>query len=143
MIAILTIFLLTSGAWLGSRVYLQLMTMRSTPRLYNSLFLTQIKRYQNSTRFMFTDEPVYSFHAGIPLPPSLADISLKRLWSGDMTNAKLAAQLAEIKPGVILVANNGVELPYQELLQEDYRLIYQDAGHLLYALKTIRPQEVP
>ena len=128
---------------MGTRSYLEIAAMRQSPQVFSSLVLSEINRYKPFTKFMFTNEGVYSFHAGIPLPPQLADISLKRLWSGDMTNAKLATELTEIKPGVILAGNQTVELPYQELLQRDYRLVYQDQDHQLYALKSIIPLADP
>ena len=142
-IALLSVYLLGAGIWMGTRSYLEIAAMRQSPQVFSSLVLSEINRYKPFTKFMFTNEGVYSFHAGIPLPPQLADISLKRLWSGDMTNAKLATELTEIKPGVILAGNQTVELPYQELLQRDYRLVYQDQDHQLYALKSIIPLADP
>jgi len=38
-----------------------------------------------------------------------------------MTNATIAAELAAVKPGLILIANQTIEMPYQELLQTGYR----------------------
>lgn len=142
-IVVISVYLLGAGLWLGMRSYLEIVTMRQSPKLFNSLVLTEINRYKPFTKYLFTNEGVYSFHSGLPLPPQLADISLKRLWSGDMTNAKMAAELAAVKPGVILIANQTGELPYQELLQNEYRLVYQDNEHQLYALKSIIPLADP
>ena len=139
-IALVTLWLLGAGAWMGMRSGLQIANMRHTPRLFNSPLLTRLQHYQPYTQYLFTLDGVYSFHAGIPLPPSLAEISLKRLWSGDMTNARLAAELTAIKPGLILVASQTAELPYQDLLQAEYRLVYQDQDHQLYVLKSVLKQ---
>ncbi|HEU5124829.1 MAG TPA: glycosyltransferase family 39 protein [Verrucomicrobiae bacterium] len=128
---------LTVGIWIGARAYLQVVAMNHAPQLDTSVLLAEINRYKPYTQYFFTLESVYTFHSGIPLPPELADISLKRLWSGDMTNAKMAAELERIKPGIILVANSSQELPYQELLQNEYGLVFQDDDHQLYALRTI------
>ena len=136
-IAFVTIYLVVAGTWMGMRSYLEIMSMRNSPKLFNSLVLSRINRYKPFTKYMFTDEEVYSFHAGIPMPPQLAEISLKRLWSGDMTNAKMVADLTEVKPGLILIGNQTAEQPYQDLLQREYRLVYQDSEHQLYALKSI------
>jgi hypothetical protein len=139
-IALVTLWLLGAGAWMGMRSGLQIANMRHTPRLFNSPLLTRLQHYQPYTQYLFTLDGVYSFHAGSPLPPSLAEISLKRLWSGDMTNARLAAELTAIKPGLILVASQTAELPYQDLLQAEYRLVYQDQDHQLYVLKSVLKQ---
>ncbi len=136
-IALVAIYLVVAGTWMGMRSYLEIMSMRHSPKLFNSLVLSRIHRYQPFTKYMFTSEEIYSFHAGIPMPPQLAQMTLKRFWSGDMTNAKMAAELAEIKPGVILIGNQMGEIPYQDLLQKEYRLVYQDSEHQLYVLKAI------
>lgn len=66
----------------------------------------------------------------------------KRLWSGEMTNAKIAAELESCKPGLILTRNKGRPLPYADLLQREYRLVYVDSDHFLYAHRSIsrKPQ---
>ena len=71
------------------------------------------------------------------MPPHLAVLSLKRLWTGDMTNAKLVAELEEVKPGLILLGKLSTEVPYQDLLNREYRLVYQDGADRLYAHVTI------
>jgi hypothetical protein len=124
-------------AWMCGRVYLQVRSIRQSPKLSSSLVLKEIARYKPFTEFLFADEPIYSFHSGIPMPPHLAVISLKRLWSGDMTPAKLRAEMEQTKPGLILLNNDTQELPFQDLVDSEYRMCYQDARHRLFVLKAI------
>jgi hypothetical protein len=124
-------------SWMGARVYLEVQAMRRAPKLNSSLVLQEIERFKPFTEFMFSDQPIYSFHADIPMPPHLAVLSLKRLWSGDMSNASLTAELKVIKPGLILLGNTSGEVPFQELLNGEYRLVYQDHKDRLYALAKI------
>jgi hypothetical protein len=86
---------------------------------------------------MFTDQPIYSFHSGIPVPPHLAMLSLKRFWTGEMTNERLVAELESVKPGIMLLANDSKELPYQDLLIREYQVVYTDDANRLLALKSI------
>jgi hypothetical protein len=137
--ALVVVYALCAGSWMGARIYLQAVGIRSSPRLYASLLLKEINRFKPSTQFMFTDQPIYSFHAQIPMPPHLAMISLKRLWSGDLSNAQIAAEIAAVKPGLILLANDTREVPFQDSLDAEYRLVYQDNTDRLYALKSIKP----
>jgi hypothetical protein len=139
MAALIAVFALCAVSWMGARLYLQSVGIRHAPRLYASLLLKEINRFKPSTQFMFTDQPIYSFHAQIPMPPHLAMISLKRLWSGDLSNAQIAAEIAAIKPGLILLANDTREVPFQDSLDSEYRLVYQDNTDRLYALKSIKP----
>jgi hypothetical protein len=124
-------------AWMGARVYLQVASIRRSPQIYSALVLTEVERLKPFTKFMYTDDPVYSFHTGIPLPPKLGVVSLKRFWSGDLTNARLAEELEAVKPGILLLKNDARELPFNDLIHEQYRLIYEDASHRLYGHKAV------
>ena len=135
--AVLGAYCLCAAGWMGVRVYLQAAGIRRSPQLDSCLVLKEIEPLKPFTSFMFTDQPVYSFHAGIPMRPSLAVITLKRLWSGELTNERIAAELRAVKPGLMLLASDTRELHYQDLLEAEYRLVYEDGDHRLYALKTV------
>jgi len=74
------------------------------------------------------------------VPPDLAVLPLKRLWSGDMTNARVAEAMGAIRPEVILLRNDAREVPIQELLDAEYRVVYQDAQHRLYTKRALAKQ---
>jgi hypothetical protein len=135
--ALVVLYALAAVAWMTGRVYLQVTSIRNAPRLHAALVLKEMSRYKPFTVFMFADEAIYSFHSGIPMPPRLAMISLKRLWSGDMTSAKLAEQMSAIKPGLILLRNDTRELPFQDLIDRNYRMTYQDFTYRLFVNKAI------
>jgi hypothetical protein len=139
-LVLLLVYLAGSLAWMGSRVFLQVRDVRNSPQLYSALVLKAIEPLKPFTTFMFTDLPVYSFYAGIPLPPHLAVLSLKRFWSGQMTNERLLAELESAKPGLMVLASTTKETPYHTLLQGEYRLVYEDADVRLYALKSVIDQ---
>ena len=121
---------------MGARVYLQVASIRNSPQLHSALVLNEIARLKPFTHWLYTDQLVYSFHAGIPMPPPLAVVPLKRLWAGDMTNARLAAELSRFKPEIILLRNDTREVPFQDFLDHGYRLIYRDERQRLYADRT-------
>jgi hypothetical protein len=127
------LFALCAVVWMGARVYLQIAGIRESPQLYTALVLPEIERLKPFSHWMYTDQLVYSFHADIPMPPPLAVVPLKRLWTGDMTSARIAAEMSRFKPEVILLRNATREVPFQELLQTNYRMIYQDDKLRLYA----------
>jgi 4-amino-4-deoxy-L-arabinose transferase-like glycosyltransferase len=134
---VLGVFGVCAIAWMGARVWLQAEDIRSSPQVYSSLVLHEIERLKPFTRYLYADEPVYSFHARIPMPPNLAVLPLKRFWSGDMTNARLAAELEAVRPEIMLLKNDTRERPFQRLLQSEYRLVYQDAHHRLFARRAV------
>ena len=67
-------------------------------------------------------------------------ITLKRLWAGDMTQDRIAAEMQAARPGVICCRMTGGSGPYRALLEGEYRLIYEDGEHRLYALKSVIKQ---
>jgi hypothetical protein len=73
------LFVLCASAWMGTRVYLQIAGIRHSPRTYYSLVLKEIERYKPFTEWIYADNLTYSFHSGIPMPPQLAVVPLKRL----------------------------------------------------------------
>ncbi len=97
--------------------------------------LKQIERLKPLARFFYAEEPIYSFHAGIPMPPELAVVPLKRLWAGDMTNARIAEEMSEVKPEIILLKSGTTDTPFNHLLAAEYRPVYEDGEHRLYARK--------
>jgi hypothetical protein len=127
------LFALCGAGWMGARVYFQITGIRSSPQVYTELVLKEIERLKPFSRWLYTDQLVYSYHADIPMPPPLAVVPLKRLWTGDMTNKRIAAELSRFKPEIILLRNDTREVPFQDLLDTEYRMIYQDDRQRLYA----------
>ncbi len=128
------VLVLGIGLWQGARAYWQVSDMRRLPQIHSSLVIAEMKKYRLHVTAMYSDQPVYSFHAGIPMLPHLAVLPLKRFWSGEMTNAKLEAELRMARPGLILLANDGRETPIEGLVRSRYQMVYQDQNHRLYAV---------
>jgi hypothetical protein len=133
---ILGVFSLCALPWFGARLYLQESRIRHVPKLYNCRALKEIERFK-PLQFMFADQPIYSFHSGIPVPPRLAILCLKRFWTGEMSNARLVTELEASRPGLMLLINDPGERCFQELLNNHYQLVYEDATSRLYVLKSI------
>jgi len=137
---LLGVYGLCALAWMSARVFLQIASIRGSPQTYSSLVLKQIERLKPFTRFFYAEEPIYSFHAGIPMPPALAVVPLKRLWAGDMTNARIAQEMSEVKPEIILLKSDTTDTPFNDLLAAEYRPVYEDGQHRLYARKSAARQ---
>ena len=102
--------------------------------------LQQIERLKPFAKFIYTEEPIYSFHAAIPMPPQLAVVPLKRLWSGDMTRARIGAEMAQVKPEIILLRSSTTDTPFNDLIAAEYRPVYEDGNHRLYVKKSLAKQ---
>ena len=110
------------------------------PSSTTAVSLKEIERFKPFTQYLFTDQPIYSFHSGIPVPPRLAILSLKRFWTGEMSNARLASELEALPPGLMLLSSDPGERCFQDLLNSHYQLVYEDAANRLYALKVHRAE---
>jgi hypothetical protein len=53
--------------------------------------------------WVFTDRPIYAFQAGLSVPPPIAVLSAKRLFSGTITEDDLLAVLREYRPEYVLL----------------------------------------
>ena len=118
---------------MGARVYYQVSDIRQSPQTYNVLVFDEFRRFKPLSNFMYADDPIYSFYAGIPMVPNLAVVPLKRLWAGDMTNARIASELWNARPELVLLRNTSDERPFGSLLATDYRVVYEDFRLRLYA----------
>ena len=57
-----------------------------------------------------------------------------------MTNARIAEELRRFKPSVILLRNDAREAPFNDWLNSEYRLVYLDGEHQLYARPSVIQQ---
>jgi hypothetical protein len=126
------IFASCALAWVGARVYVQISELNQGPKVHNSVLFNEMNRIKPFAKWMYTDEPVYSFHLDVPMPPDLAVVPLKRMWSGEMTVERIRETLRRLKPEIILLRNQSDEVILGDLLENEYRLIYQDQKHRLY-----------
>jgi len=135
--AAIGLFAACALSWSASRVYFQIREVRHSPQTFSSLVLGEIERLKPWSEWMYADQQIYSFHTGIPMPPDLAVLVLKRFWAGEMDNDRITDELRKFKPGVILLANDARAVPFKDLLNDEYQVIYQDGAHRLYALKSM------
>jgi hypothetical protein len=130
-------FAMCGFGWMAARVYLQVANLRGAPKIESTPVITQLQRFQPYVRWLYADKLVYSFHSGIPVVPSLAVMPIKRLWSGELDNAGIRRELERYKPGVMVLLNDGRDVPFKDLLDARYQMVYMDPENRLYALREI------
>jgi hypothetical protein len=134
---LLALYVQCAGAWLIERLYLEVQSVRLSPQTFTCPFLKTLDRFRDTARWLYTEEPVYSFYANIPMPPDLAVVVLKRYWSGEMTPKRLVDDLRFYKPELMLLKNDSNPRPFHDLVDQEYRLIYIDSDNLLYVRKSV------
>lgn len=84
-----------------------------------------LQSHAPNARWVFTHDLLAAFWAGLPIPPELAVIPRKRLWSGQLTPAQIRAHLERYRPELILLP----EWRRREYGLEDYlKAHYQPAA---------------
>jgi 4-amino-4-deoxy-L-arabinose transferase-like glycosyltransferase len=75
-----------------------------------------------AARWVFTDDLLAAFWAGLPIPPELAVIPWKRLWSGQLTPEQVRAALERHRPELILLSDSRRrEYGLEDYLTEHYQ----------------------
>jgi hypothetical protein len=131
------LFIVLASFWMGMRVYSQVESVRALPRTFSSLVIAEAQRYQPYTHWLYADNIALSFHTDIPMPPTLAVFPLKRLWAGEMTVDRMVEEFARYKPELVILNNDDMEPPFHDMLDEAYRVVYQDNQYQLYARTNI------
>lgn len=131
------LFGVCSIGWMGARVYLQVTNLRTAPKIETSPVLGQMRKFGPFTDWLYADKLVYSFHSGIPVVPSLAVMPVKRFWSGEMDKPGIHRELEKYKPGLMVLINDGRDVPFKDLLDAEYQMVYMDSDNRMYARKEI------
>jgi 4-amino-4-deoxy-L-arabinose transferase-like glycosyltransferase len=99
-------------------------------------FYTKMLKFAPETKWVVTDLTMYAFRARLPVPPNLAVFSLKRVQTGNLTEAQVLDTIREYNPEQVLLGR--FEFPVVEKsLGERYRLVHVDDYTRLYIRKDL------
>jgi hypothetical protein len=112
--------------------------IRSARTIASDRALDRIASYRSGTRWIYTQPVIYAFHAGIPVPPELAVLSLKRFWSGQMTWRRLLDTVQKYHPEQLLLLKTTMGPEWAHFLNADYRVELDDGERILYVAKALK-----
>lgn len=93
--------------------------------------IERMVRYRDSTRWIYTDRPIFAFHAGLAMPPFLAVMPYKRVKNGLLPAERILAVLKDYRPEQILLFRpKGPTSPPRSFLDENYRPISTEGAAL-------------
>ncbi len=101
------------------------------PAARETVLLSQMAHYAPQVKWVVTDLPIFPFRLGLPTPPPLANISEKRLASGELSEAQIIAYIQEYRPEMVLVGRFKL-LAVESAIRKDYKLIYTWGRKHLY-----------
>lgn len=108
----------------------------------NVQFVNMILKHKESTRWLFTDCPIYAFYSSLPIPPEIAVLSDIRIKSKTITPEQILAVVKTYHPEQVLLCKSKIIQSYlASYINQHYLKIY--ANHLgsLYLVKEISPSK--
>lgn len=100
--------------------------------------IAELQHCASKTHWLVTDVPLYAFMAGLKVPPQLAVISWKRLYSGQLSTTLLQDVMKDSQPELVLLGRfpefAEMILP---LLEKNYRKLSAHKQFQLYLRKTV------
>ena len=112
--------------------------LRGRTRLDASPVLAKMKEYAGRTHWVYADNQVYTFHLQLPMPPELAMVSLKRFWSDQITTREVVETCRHYRTEQLLLNPAKIGPEWDDFLNADYSMVYQDKDSVLYAAKRIQ-----
>ncbi|MGA7936742.1 MAG: hypothetical protein WCA35_24515, partial [Kovacikia sp.] len=101
--------------------------------------IEQVRAFQFSTHWLFTDLPIVAFYTGLKVPPELAVFSTKRIASGSLSDPKLTSILKTYQPELVLLGRYPkVEAALEPYLNKHYVKQYEKDKVTLYVLKSLK-----
>jgi len=110
--------------------------LRQRERVADNPIVTQMRAHASGTHWVYVPfgNEIYPFQAGLPMPPELAVVTLKRFWSGQITDAQILELCQRYHPEQILLKPEPVNNEWRGLLG-NYSAIYQATNFNFYLLK--------
>lgn len=100
-------------------------------------FIQKLYKFAPQTSWVITDKPMYAFRVGLPVPPSTAEMTRKRVVTSYITEEQLIDAVKTYRPEQVLLGR--FDFPELErYLEADYRLVYSRKPINLYVRKGIK-----
>lgn len=132
-----TLLLALVMAYGGDRLLSEVERIRELPRVQGNALVAKMRQYADRTRWVYTRQTIYPFHAGLIVVPELAVLPQKRFWSGQITDEQIWATVKRYRPEQLLLADGPLDAGISEFVEAGYSLVYQDGAHALYVVKSL------
>ncbi len=127
-------------AYGGARLVSEVERIRELPRVEESELVAKMRQYADRSRWVYTRQTIYPFHAGLIELPELAILPSKRFWSGQITDEQIWATVKRYSPEQLLLADGPLDAGISEFVEAGYTRVYQDGEHALYVAKSLAGQ---
>jgi len=116
--ALAVLLVLYSFAIEAQRIWQHEHDFCSRSRPVRETVIAHLQSRAPETNWLFTDRPIYGFHAGLLVPPEIAVFSQKRLLGGALDAEQIRAILERYQPEQVLLERFDTQLVGFETIQE-------------------------
>ncbi len=123
----------------GSRFAHDLHSLRERKKVSEDRILPIIMKYREGTHWFYTSSGLYAVYAQLPVPPEIAVVSLKRLWSGQITEGEIVSCVKRYQPEQLLLSFDVDQHPlWKSYVVSNYFLAYDDGTNALFVSVRLR-----
>jgi 4-amino-4-deoxy-L-arabinose transferase-like glycosyltransferase len=140
-IGLASLLLALVAAYGGDRLIAEVERIRELPRVEESALVAKMRQYADRTRWVYAQQNIYAFHAGLTVVPELAVLPRKRFWSGQITNEQIWATVKRYRPEQLLLGDGPLDVGIREFVQVGYTRVYEDGANALYVAKSLMAHE--
>lgn len=114
--------------------------LRERPKVETSLVIAKMREYADKTRWVYAENPIYAFHAKLPMPPEIGMVTLKRFWSGQITTTKIVEISRHRLVNHLLLDSAGhQDTEWTDFLHREFIAIRNEGNWTLYFRKSEAP----
>lgn len=118
------------------RLEINIKGLQQRERTEASGLLARIRQFAPQTHWIYVQSGMeqYAFAAQLSMPPEIAVVSLKRFWSGQISDADIINTCHQYQPEQLLMNSNLITDAWASFLRE-YTNAYQEQNFKLYVQK--------
>jgi hypothetical protein len=106
-----------------------------------SVIVREMRRYASETKWIYSRNNTYSFHAKVPILPNLLLLPYKRFWSGQIDEKKIFEEVTGARPQQLVLSWIGelTKNDWQEFASVNYIHVVNEGDWALFVAKELRP----
>jgi hypothetical protein len=107
--------------------------VREAPCASEDWRVQALAAHASAGQWVFTDQLICAFWAGLGVPPPVAIVPLKRIWTGQIDSQRVLSSLEQYQPQQLLLQSDWeTRFHLSEYIRDHYRLDRSLAGKKLY-----------
>lgn len=134
-IPVVMVLLLAPGVF--RNVPLNWRAIRDASRVEDDPAIRKLRDWRDKVRWMYCEQPIVAFHAGIKIPPEIAVVSRKRVVSGQIDNSMLFNIVNTYRPEIVMIPTV-LDEQWMGFVRESYEAFDEASYPQIYVRRDLR-----